>query len=171
MRQGKSVKLAPFQFLAFAALPAIVLAADSVVMKPGRWVETTTTQSATFDGKPMSLPDKPQIKPVCLSAAEGADPRLYFATVKDKERCVAPTGSVKGGKIALTSTCNNSANASPINIQVDVNGTYAREAYSASATMIAVSDNHNKAIVMMAITGRFDGSCHGDEETRQGSAK
>ena len=170
-RPGKSADLAPILFVAFAAFPAIALAANSVRMKPGRWVETNMTQSATFDGKPLNLPAETETKTICLSAAEGADPGKYFATVKDKQRCTVPTGSVKGGKIALTSTCNDGTKAPAINIQRDVIGTYGSAAYSVKATVTAISDNHNKAIVIMAINGRFDGTCHGDEAARPESAK
>ena len=146
------------------------LAADSVQLRPGRWIETAIAESAMMNGKPIELPRAgPQTKHVCLTIAEAADPKLYFATVKNKDRCGMPTGSVNAGRIALVGKCTNGGKSeTPSEIAID--GSYGGEAYAAKARMKTDMDGQAMTVVI-SVNGRFDGACHGDEEKHGDTSK
>ena len=150
---------------ALAVLSSTAIAADSVQLKPGRWIETAVPDWITISGTAVPLPSKdPQTKHVCLTEAEAADPKLYFATIKDKDRCGVPTGDVAAGKIALIGSCVTDG-AKDTSSQIAIDGSYGGERYSANAKMNADMDG-KPMVVMLSIEGRFDGACRGDEEKR-----
>lgn len=150
---------------AVAVLSTTAIAADSVQLKPGRWIETAVPEWVTISGTAVPLPSKdPQTKHVCLTEAEAADPKLYFATIKDTDRCGTPTGDVAGGKIALVGTCITDG-AQVTSSQIAIDGSYGGERYSAKAKMNADMDG-KPMVVMLSVEGRFEGACRGDEERR-----
>lgn len=162
------IRIATFGLVAVSATS---LAADSVQLKPGRWLETMVPKSIVVAGKPLDIANSTStIKIVCLSAAEGAEPRLYFAAIKDKDRCVAPTGGVANGKIALASRCSNGDKIKPIAAELDVQGTYGGENYAVTAKMSTLVDG-KAAVMTMDATGHFEGPCRGDEEKHNESAR
>lgn len=155
---------------AVVALATPAIAADSVQLKSGRWIETAVAESMTMSGKPVVIPPAgPQIKHVCLTIAEAADPKLYFATVKSKDRCAIPAGTVNAGTIALVGTCTNDG-APGTASEIAIDGSYGGERYAAKARLTADMDGQPMVIVMN-INGRFDGACHGDEESNGELAK
>ena len=149
---------------AVAVLSTTAMAADSVQLRPGRWIETVIPEEVTMGGTAVPIPSSPQTKLVCLTEAEAADPRIYFATIKDEDRCGAPTGTVAAGKIALNGNCiqDGTPNTST---QIAIDGSYHGERYAAKARMNADMDG-TPMVVRLSIEGRFDGACRGDEERR-----
>lgn len=148
--------------LASIAIPTAALAADSVSMQEGRYVETISVISATLDG--MTIPsemmqDNTETKAVCFTPAIAADPGLYFLDDTDSD-CSTPEGAFGDGRFDLTSRCSIDGNASET---IRVVGTYGGSAYDSIATM-AVQIPQGRMEMELAVTGRHDGACRGDEE-------
>ena len=158
--------------LTLAALPAMAIAADSVVMKPGRWIETAVPTSIMVGGKAQPIgPDDAKTKSICLSAAEAGDPHSYFAVAVKNTACTAPTGTVAGGKIALASSCaKDPAVADSVARDIQIAGTYRAQAYAAKA-VLTTSVGTAPVEFKLDIAGHFDGVCHGDEDPRTEAAK
>ncbi len=155
-----------------AALPAGTIAADSIQLTPGRWIETATPESITVGDQVQDIsPGDTKTKSLCLSAAEGADPRKYFAVAEQNALCTPPIGTVAGGKIALGNHCaKDPAKADSQERELEINGTYGAESYAAKAVM-TTSFGNAPVVIQLAIAGHFDGACHGDEDPRTGPAK
>ena len=153
--------------LALVAIPAMAIAADSVQMKPGRWIETAVPTSIMVAGKPQAIgPEQSKTKSICLSDAEGADPHSYFAVAVKTTACTQPMGPVAGGKIELASSCaKDPAVADSEARSIKINGTYGAENYAAKAVM-TTRFNNAPVEFKLDITGRFDGVCKGDEDPR-----
>ena len=158
--------------LTLVALPAMAIAADSVVMKPGRWIETAVPTSIMVGGKAQPVgPDQSKTKSICLSAAEAADPRSYFAVAVKTKACTQPMGGVADGKIELASSCaKDPAVADSEARAIKINGTYGTEAYAAKAVM-TTSVGNAPVELKLDIAGRFDGVCKGDEDPRSEATK
>ena len=156
------MRIGPMLAAAVAVLPVMALAADSVQMAPGRWMETFTTTGATVAGKavPASALGEPASKAVCMSAAEAADPQTYFQSRSGAGgSCAAPTGSVAGGTLALASTCARPDGAT---VAIEVKGGYSKDSYNAA---IRAQDGTGAAqtVVTMTVSGKYEGACRGDE--------
>ncbi len=158
--------------LTLVALPAMAIAADSVVMKPGRWIETAVPTSIMVGGKAQPVgPDQSKTKSICLSAAEAADPRSYFAVAVKTKACTQPMGGVADGKIELASSCaKNPAAADSEARAIKIDGTYGAETYAAKAVM-TTSFGNAPVELKLDIAGHFDGVCKGDEDPRSEATK
>ena len=157
--------------LTLAALPAMAIAADSVQLKPGRWIETATPESIMVGGKAQPLaPEDTKTKTLCLTDAEAAEPRLYFATAEDNDLCTAPSGTVAGGKIDLGNICRADAASRQEERVLKIDGSYGPERYAAKASM-KTHAGANDVEIRIAVAGRFDGACKGDEDPRTGTPK
>lgn len=155
--------------LTLTALPAMAIAADSVQLKPGRWIETATPESIMVGGKAQPLaPEDTKTKTLCLTDAEGTDPRLYFATAEDNALCTAPSGSVAGGKIDLGNTCRADAASQQEERVLKIDGSYGPERYLVKASM-KTHAGPNDVEIRIDVAGRFDGACKGDEDPRAGT--
>lgn len=158
--------------LASVALPAVALAADSVQVKPGRWVETAIPTSILVNGQAQPIsPSETTVKKRCLSAAEGADPRLYFGTTGRKALCTPPSRTVAAGEVAIANHCDKDP-ASPDSQARDlsITGTYGAQRYAAKAVM-TTKFGDAPIEVHLAVTGQFDGQCKGDEDPIAAPAK
>ena len=158
--------------LTLVAIPAMAIAADSVVMKPGRWIETAVPTSIMVGGKAQPVgPDQSKTKSICLSAAEAADPRSYFAVAVKTKACTPPMGGVADGKIELASSCAKDPAAADSEARaIKINGTYGAETYAAKAVM-TTSFGNAPVELKLDIAGHFDGVCKGDEDPRSEAAK
>lgn len=155
------MRIRPILAAAIVLVPAMALAADSVQMTPGRWVETFTTTSATIGGTavPAAQLGPPASKPVCMTAAEAADARSFFQARSGGSACGDPTGTVGGGAIALAATCARDG-AAPV--AIEVKGTYGKATYNA-AIRAQGGSGATGTLVTMTVTGRYEGACRGDE--------
>lgn len=147
--------------LAAIAIPAATLAADSVSMDEGRYVETITLNSASLNGNPIS-PDlfdgSTESKAVCFTPEIAADPSLYFLHNSDNE-CTTPQGDIGDGRFDLSSRC--SIDGKPPEL-IRVVGTYGGSGYDSIATM-GVQLPQGRMEMEMTVTGRHVGACRGDE--------
>lgn len=157
--------------ITLAAIPAMAIAADSVQMKPGRWIETAVPTSIMVAGKPQAIgPEQSKTKSICLSDAEAANPRSYFAVAVKTKACTQPMGGVADGKIELASSCAKDPAAADSEARaIKINGTYGAENYAAKAVM-TTKFNTAPVELKLDITGRFDGVCKGDEDPRTEAA-
>jgi hypothetical protein len=152
----------PIFAAAIVLLPTIALAADSVQMTAGRWVETFTTTSANIAGKavPAAQLGEAVSKPVCMSPAEAADARTFFQSRGGGgSNCADPTGTVGSGKLALVSTCRQDGGAPVV---LEVKGDYGAATYNA-AIRAQSGAAPSQTVVTMTVTGRYEGACRGDE--------
>ena len=158
--------------LGLAAIPAMAIAADSVVMKPGRWIETAVPTSIMVGGKAQPIgADDAKTKSICLSAAEAANPRSYFAVAVKTKACTPPMGGVADGKIELASSCAKDPAAADSEARaIKITGTYGAETYAAKAVM-TTSFGNAPVELKLDIAGHFDGVCKGDEDPRSEAAK
>lgn len=149
--------------LLLLTVPLAAMAADSVTMAPGRWIETTTTTAVTLGGSPApgATLNQPASRPLCLTVEEAAEPARYFQSKTPSGACAAPTGTVASGQIRLAAACEG-ANAP--RMMIEVSGTYARDSYRAAIRAQSLVGGR-PAVIDMTVAGRFDGACRGDEET------
>ena len=148
---------------AILAFPLLAMSADSVTIEQGRWTETISTVSATLNGKPVpkdQLGDEVTHRSICITAAEAADPALYFKSQTIGGNCGAPTGTVGNGKMALAGACQAGENPAAI---IELDGSYAGKSYRAD---IRAKSNPpaGEVIVNMRIEGAHEGQCRGDED-------
>ena len=109
-------------------------------------------------------------KTLCLTDAEGANPRLYFATAEKNALCTPPSGTVAGGKIALGNICRADVASGEEERVLRIDGTYGPELYSAKASM-KTHAGANDVEIRIDVAGRFDGACKGDEDPRTGTPR
>ena len=158
--------------IALVAIPTVAIAADSVVMKPGRWIETAVPTSIMVGGKAQPIgADDAKTKSICLSAAEAANPRSYFAVAVKTKACTQPMGGVADGKIELASSCAKDPAAADSEARaIKSDGTYGAETYAAKAVM-TTSFGNAPVELKLDIAGHFDGVCKGEEDPRSEAAK
>lgn len=149
-----------FAFAACALLSATATAADTVQLTPGRWEETISTLSVLLDGRPISTDSvKNQRDADCISPEFALEPEKYFLE-PDRQKDCKPSGSISGGRIAMTGKCTNMPFGE---MMVTSIGTYQPKAYE--IVMKADAIVKGKQLVMnFVMHGEFVGACRGDED-------
>ena len=147
---------------AFAVIiPFAAVAADSVQMTAGRWEEVSTVTGATLDGKTIpadSVPNGTKTKFSCISANQARDPANFFLKQDKKKHC-QPSGTVSGGRIAMTATCETDKAGRMV---ISAQGTYQPDRYDIDATS-TLEIKQLPFVMSFTSKGRYLGKCLGDE--------